>query len=294
MGHNGSQSLQDILKNVAQETLGLLPNLLGQLQSTAAAHTARKYSLETLHRLDPNYCPSYPQPATIRVINEDTLNAAIRLSQSLKVGPPDPRMASPHVAILNFANRHKPCGGFLNGRIAQEEALCYRSSLALSLNRNLYPLSGQEALYSPYVLIFRHDMAHGHRIMGEAPPRNLPVVSAVTIAALYRPKIYTFNLRGGIQQPIFEKDEDRNITKNKMRLALRIAARNGHRSLVLGAFGCGVYANPPEDVAHCWLEVLREMEFHGNWWREVWFAVYDPKQEGNYEIFQKVLAGKRV
>lgn len=294
MGYSGAQSLQDTLRNVAQETLGLLPNLLSQLQATAAAHAARKYSLESLHRLDPNYCPSYPQPATIRVINEDTLNAAIRLSQSLGKGAPDPRMVSPHVAILNFANRYKPCGGFLNGRLAQEEALCYRSSLALSLDGKHYPLSGQEALYSPYVLIFRHDMAHGHRIMKEVPPKNLPIVSAVTIAALYRPKIHTFRLRGGIEQPVFAKDEDRSITKNKMRLALRIAAHHSHRSLVLGAFGCGVYANPPEDVAHCWLEVLREKEFHGNWWREVWFAVFDPRNEGNYEIFQKVLAGKRV
>ncbi|KAM0417478.1 hypothetical protein ACHAPT_012542 [Fusarium lateritium] len=288
-----SQNLQDTLRGVAQETLGLLPTLLDTLQTSAAARTARKYTLENAHRLDPNYCPSYPQPATIRVINEDTLNAAIRLSQSLSAGPPDPRMATPHVAILNFANRRNPCGGFRNGRMAQEEALCYRSSLALSLDSKHYPLSGREALYSPYVVVFRHDMAHGHRIMKEVPVHNLPVVGAITIAALYRPEIRTFKLRGR-DQPGFAKDSDRTITKNKMRLSLRIAARHGHRSIVLGAFGCGVYANPPEDVAHCWLEVLREKEFQGNWWREVWFAVFDPKNDGNYEVFQQVLSGKRV
>jgi uncharacterized protein (TIGR02452 family) len=79
-----------------------------------------------------------------------------------------------------------------------------------------------------------------------------------------------------------------------MRLALRIAATNGHGMLVLGALGCGVYANPPGEVANCWLEVLREAEFRGNWWREVCFAVYDPKNEGNFAVFERVLAGKKV
>lgn len=81
-----------------------------------------------------------------------------------------------------------------------------------------------------------------------------------------------------------------------MRLALRMAASHGKRSLVLGAFGCGVYANPPEDVAQCWLEVLQDDEFRlaGNWWRDVCFAIYDPKGEGNYDVFRRVLDGQKV
>jgi hypothetical protein len=40
---------------------------------------------------------------------------------------------------------------------------------------------------------------------------------------------------------------------------LRLAAYSHHRSLVLGALGYGaLYGNPPEDVAHCGLEVVRE------------------------------------
>jgi hypothetical protein len=40
--------------------------------------------------------------------------------------------------------------------------------------------------------------------------------------------------------------------------------------------------------------VLRENEFAGNWWRKVWFAVYDPKQEGNFDTFHRVLHGQQV
>jgi uncharacterized protein (TIGR02452 family) len=79
-----------------------------------------------------------------------------------------------------------------------------------------------------------------------------------------------------------------------MRLALRIAAFNKHSMLVLGALGCGVYANPPAEVAKCWLEVLKEDEFRGNWWHKVHFAVYDSKNEGIFETFRQILDGEEV
>jgi hypothetical protein len=188
--------------------------------------------------------------------------------------------------------------------MAQEEALCYRSSLALSLNKKHYPLERDQALYSPYVLIMREDIPSGHRL-SSLPPRDLPVVSALTIAALRNPPVRVFHNVPCTNQlcrsnsvvydkRVFAHDRDRDLTKAKMRLGLRMAAKNKHDILVLGALGCGVYGNPPEDVANCWLEVLREDEFSGNWWREIWFAIFDPKNEGNFEIFHQVLDGRGV
>ncbi|KAK7432100.1 hypothetical protein QQZ08_001390 [Neonectria magnoliae] len=304
-------SQRETLKATAQETRRVLPGLLNELNTTKQASRALKYSFDSLPRLHPDLCPAYPQPATIRVLNDDTLNAAIRLSRSGQQSGQDPNAdADQHAlqpAVVNFANRHSPGGGWLNGALAQEEALCYRSSLALSLNRKEhYPLATSEALYSPYVLVVREDMASGHRI-SPAPASHLPVVSVLTVAALHRPQVEVFECKGrdgraacsGSPPPktrkkVFARDRDRDLTKCKMRLSLRMAAKHGHGMLVLGAFGCGVYGNPPEDVAHCWLEVLREDEFSGNWWREVWFAVYDPKDEGNFGIFAQVLEGEQV
>ncbi|KAJ4111459.1 hypothetical protein NW768_011813 [Fusarium equiseti] len=289
----------------ARETLGVLPDLLKELGTKDKAEAATKYSFESLHHLHPNMCPSFPLPATIKVVNSDTLNAAIELS-SLSYGnfPGSVRGSKPPL-VVNFANRHSPGGGWLNGAMAQEEALCYRSSLAMSLNKRLYPMQRNEAIYSPYVLIMRKDLASGHEIM-DVPASDLPVVSAVTVAALHKPPVKTLNVKSQVeyeykssgsdkvQKRVFAHDRDRDTTKAKMRLCLRMAAVNRHDMLVLGALGCGVYSNPPEDVAHCWLEVLRENEFSGNWWREVWFAVFDPKGEGNCEVFQKVLDGHEV
>lgn len=292
---------KETLKATAKETLNVLPALLARLRRTEAASSSTKYSTLTMRRLDPNHCPSYSQPATIKVINEDTLNAAIQLSNLIQSSGDDPQLNNPRPLIISFANDQKPGGGWLNGQIAQEEAICYRSSLARSLHHRHYPLAWDEVIYSPYVLVVREDMAQGHRLY-RGSTETLPVVSCLTVAALRKPKVHTFvpngasyGLRARLpEKQVFESDKDRSITKAKMRLTLRTAAVRGHHSLVLGALGCGIYANPPEDVAHCWLEVLREDEFAGNWWREICFAVYDPKNEGNYEVFNKVLSGKQV
>jgi uncharacterized protein (TIGR02452 family) len=50
-------------------------------------------------------------------------------------------------------------------------------------------------------------------------------------------------------------------TKEKIRTILRIAGKYKHNCLVLGAFGCGAYANPPNHMAELFKEVLFENEF---------------------------------
>ncbi|KAJ5215001.1 hypothetical protein N7468_010680 [Penicillium chermesinum] len=343
------------LRETSQETLDLLPALLNRLNTACEARQSKKVSFHSLRRLHSQDCPRFPSPATIKVINEDTLNVAVRLFASAQTQRPGPSASRPRPSscplIVNFASHRKPGGGWLNGALAQEESICYRSSLALSLDRTDYPLGLDEAIYSPYALVMRGDLASGHNLLmsPSTPPETLPVISTVSIAALYRPRLRTIPLNPALRRPhsngrherhgsgghrsfgghshphghrnsgsqrrvpprshsaspaissshphtrqVFERDRDRNLSKAKMRLVLRLAATNGHEMLVLGAFGCGVYANPPAEIAHCWLEVLREPEFCGNWWREVYFAVYDPKDEGNFAIFQRVLAGKKV
>ncbi|SPO05599.1 uncharacterized protein DNG_08286 [Cephalotrichum gorgonifer] len=285
--------LPGALRETAQETCEVLVDLLHELGTEKLARHCDKYSPDSLTRLHPDSCPSYPEPATIKVINDDTLNAAIKLSKSAQNVDGNLPPASLRPAVVNFANSRSPGGGWLNGAMAQEEAICYRSSLAMSLSNNHhYPLAKDEGLYSPYVLVIRDDLASGHRLYS-GHPAGFPVVSALTIAALNKPQIRIFR-RHSADKLVFAQDRDRDATKGKMRLALRMAARHGHANLVLGALGCGVFDNPPEDVAHCWLEVMREDEFSGNWWRKVWFAVYDPKGEGNFGIFDRVLSGRKV
>jgi hypothetical protein len=296
------------LRAVSKETRAVLPGILSQLPSIDADE-AEVIFLDRLVPLQANECPKRTPTGkvTVRIVNDDSFNVAIALG-SAKGG------ASGRVAVLNMASPSSPGGGWLNGAMAQEESLCYRSSLSLSLHRRYYPWKQRMGLYTADVVVIRGDMASGHRLLApEVAAADLPVVSVISIAALRGPEtrmerapITTTALaESGVSeageeetitkpsQPrtVYASDAARRLTKDKMRLCLRAAARRGHGLLVLGALGCGAFGNPPEEVARCWREVLREGEFAGGWWEEVWFAVLDGRGEGNLGVFEEVLGG---
>ncbi|KAH7401438.1 hypothetical protein BKA66DRAFT_405246 [Pyrenochaeta sp. MPI-SDFR-AT-0127] len=200
------------------------------------------------------------------------------------------------VAVLNLASERSPGGGWHNGALAQEECLCYRSSLYLSLHRRYYPLPSLSAIYSPSVVLIRDAMSRGHGLLTPYElPENLPVTSVISVAALRRPPLTD-------DRKFYRNAGLRAETKRKIRVTIRVAALKGHTKIVLGAMGCGVFANPPKEVAECFLEVLRENEFQGGWWEEVAFAVLDNVKgpqggkdgEGNFGVFYRVLDGQVV
>ncbi|KAF5018698.1 hypothetical protein F66182_9312 [Fusarium sp. NRRL 66182] len=282
------------LAAVAKETRTVLPDILAQLPNIRASRsellTDGTSTLPPLQALEcPRRAPS--GKTSIRIINDDSFNAAISLAASK--GP-----SSGRVAVLNMASHVSPGGGWLKGARAQEEALCYRSSLSLSLHRRYYPWKQRMGVYTPDVVILRSDQDSGHKLlMPDVKVEDLPVVSVLSIAALRAPPLTTIiehTPAGPASRKVFAKPTDRELAKIKMRLCLRMAARRDHGLLVLGALGCGAFRNPPKEVALCWLEVLSEPEFQGGWWEEVWFAVLDRRGEGNLEIFEEVLGGIQV
>ena len=61
-------------------------------------------------------------------------------------------------------------------------------------------------------------------------------------------------------------------TAEKIRNMLRIMHKKGHRHLVLEAFGCGVFANPPKLIAGIFKKIFLEEEFRGQF-KTVYFAI---------------------
>jgi uncharacterized protein (TIGR02452 family) len=275
-----------MLRSVAKDTLKQLPAILGEVPYLKALDSVM-YDSRNLPVLDQATCPRVG-PATISVINRDTFDAALDLMAR--------EAPKGRVAVLNFASHRNPGGGWLNGSTAQEECLCYRSSLALSLHSRYYPWKMNQGLYTRDVIIIR--TAEHELLVPPIAPADLPVVSVLSIAALHHPKISDVDVveAGVVRKKTMMVAKDRGITKAKLRMTLRMAAVNGHRNLVLGALGCGVFANPPEDAADCWKEVLQEPEFAGGWWNHIWFAVLDTgnQADGNFAIFKRVLEGLKV
>ena len=275
-----------MLAHTAAETKALLPNLLKTTPKVPAEGVL--YHPGNLFRLHPRSCPKLPQTA-IRVLNTDTIDAAIDLST-----PRVFQLPKKPVLVLNMANAHRGGGGWLHGSLAQEEAMCYRSSLSFTLKNKYYPLPEAGGIYSPTVVVIRENRSSGHALMDLTKPDDLPVYSCVSVAAICGPAIQKD--AGGNER--YGRVGDRDTMKEKMRVVLRVAAIKGHRALVLGALGCGAFANPRGEVVECWKEVFLESEFQGGWWEQVVFAVMESggKKDGedNYGVFHQRLDGMMV
>lgn len=406
------------LAAIAKETQETTPTIASGLPHLDTTKSD-KLDLTTTPALDAAKCPRFriaralsTYGTTVRVFNQDSFDAAIAMPATVLSMPETSRrnptqvverdildllkadaaspdnldpLTAPRVAVLNMASDRNPGGGWLKGAAAQEEALCYRSTLAASLHRDMYPMPRRTGHYTRDVVIIRESANDGHTLMVPGTPlEHLPVVSALSVAGLRRPDVKGIGKEAAevaaefpegstgmapkaaqqgsaIEQDmagemanlelaaeltnlepepadnaaalkriqrveskskaektninkkdkndknkakntniplkglvVFANPADRVLTKDKMRLCLRMAAIKGHTMLVLGAIGCGAFRNPPREIANCWLEVLSETEFAGGWFKEIWFAVYDKRKEGNFEIFNDVFDGKVV
>lgn len=174
-------------------------------------------------------------------------------------------------AILNFASHKNPGGMFIKGSRAQEECLCHESFLYNvldkmwdeyyhwnneHLNRGLYVNRG---LYSPNV-VFEHDM-------------KISKFDVITCAAPNKKAAQKY-------QNVSDKENSLALY-SRIRFVLDIARDNEVETLILGAYGCGVFGQDAEEVAQIFKELLPYYDF-----KKVIFAI--PQGNGNFEKFVKV------
>jgi len=201
----------------------------------------------------------------VQITNETTLGAARRfVSEGLRP------------LALNFANGAFPGGGFLGGARAQEEVLCRSSALFQTLvddamyaehRRRGRPDSTDWVIYSPDVPVFRSDV--GTEL--ESPWQ----LNSVTCAAPYAPDI---------GQP-----ESGDLLRQRIGRVLAVARAYSHRALVLGAWGCGAFANDPGLTAVDFRNAL-DGEFAGAF-SDIVFAITDWSPERRFiGPFRRVFA----
>ena len=110
-------------------------------------------------------------------------------------------------------------------------------------------------------------------------------LSFIAVAALRRFADREMNLK-----PMTDSEIDRTLSK--MRTIFRIGLYQGHDALVLGAFGCGAFKNPPSQIAELFKKVMDSPEFR-NKYRKIVFAVFDDHNSltngvSNYDAFKEV------
>jgi uncharacterized protein (TIGR02452 family) len=202
------------------------------------------------------------RPTRVEVVNASTLEAARRLVDE-----------GHRPAALNFASAKNPGGGFLSGARAQEESLARASALYACLAGNpMYEshrasrdaLYTDYAIYSPDVPVFRDDD-------GTLLERPYPC-AFITAPAV--------NAKVVLERDRSRRGEVREAMRRRVGKVLVIAAHHGHEALVLGAWGCGVFGNDPQEVADLFREALAA-SFRGAFARVV-FAVLDGSEERRF------------
>lgn len=180
-------------------------------------------------------------------------------------------------AILNFASYKNPGGFFLGGSPAQEEALCHESNLypillafensyyatnRKTLNRSLYT---DAAIYSPLVT-FEHN--------GETKE-----IDVLTCAAP--------NFRSAHKYKNVGAPENEAIFRQRIRFMYNIAECNGVETLILGAWGCGVFGQHPGITCQLMLNELTQNYVQIP---HIYFAIPNPDgRQPNFIQFEKTM-----
>ncbi|CAG7963754.1 unnamed protein product [Penicillium nalgiovense] len=262
----------DVIATTKEATIEILAKT--ELEGTRFGYIANKWTASVLDSKSVDY-PNLR--AAVRVVAGDTYDRALEMREA---GSDTDHMP---VCVLNFANAYNPGGGWLNGARAQEEQLCYRSTLIDTLHTRFYPMGDLECLYSPNVIVFRNSVDKEYSFMSaDDKLHQNPTVSVISMAARNKPALVKAD---GLT---YKDESQRHLMIAKMQLILRTAAHNNHRRLVLGALGCGAFRHPAQEVADCWYEVLMKEEFKG-WFETIYFVIRDSPAENNLQVFQETL-----
>ena len=175
-------------------------------------------------------------------------------------------------AVLNFASYRHAGGGFINGSMAQEEALCHASFLynVLCGYPDYYEWNGKNynkgiylnrALYSPNIFFFDKNY------------ETYVSADVITCAAPNRSML--------LKDGRFSEKENEEALKDRIRFIRDICDNESVDILIAGAYGCGVFAQKPEVVARFFRGCFSDTKV-----KRVIFAV---PPDRNYPPFEREL-----
>jgi uncharacterized protein (TIGR02452 family) len=275
------------LKNAARQTLSLIE--AGEYTAPSGAvlsiSSAQAAAVEGTRLYTPDQLPALRRrtgrgaPPRVQVTDETTQVAAQRLT--LGEGVED-------LVLLNFASARNPGGGFLNGARAQEEDLCRCSGLypCLVTQMTYYQVNRAQSsliytdhmIYSPGVPFFQ--------VRGRGAYLERPFTASVITAPAPNagPILRSDPGAGPLIREAFER---------RWANVLAVARDRGHRTVLLGAWGCGAFGNDPavaSDALAVWLD---NGHFSGDFDRLVLAIPGQGKRSrANLEVFRERLGGR--
>jgi len=230
----------------------------------------RPDDFDTLESKSKEFIKNNNFKTSIEITNESTIEAVIRQAFDNKI------------ACLNFASAKNPGGGFLNGSQAQEESLARATGLypcieqmkeMYSFNKNL-----KTCLYSNYMIFSKQVPVI--RDTNDNLLDNFCKVSIIT-----SPAVNTGVVKQREPENIASIE---NVMRDRISMIFNVALINQVETLILGAWGCGVFQNDPEMIALLFADQLNGK--YKNAFKKVVFAILDNPKKSTVEQFNKVFS----
>ncbi|TAE72999.1 MAG: TIGR02452 family protein [Bacteroidetes bacterium] len=202
----------------------------------------------------------------IKVTTETTLEACKRIYANDK-----------KIFCLNFASAKNEGGGFLGGAQAQEESLARSSALYPCLTKfhhDFYHLHKEQKnsyytsnmIFSSDVPVFKDDDGI---LLDNFYSVSFLTSPAVNVGSLKQNQL----LKNDSQK--YDEEKYEKLMLQRLENLLTIAYVYGYESLVLGAWGCGVFQNDPKKVAQLFASLLtKNNAIFKNRFKNIVFAIY--------------------
>ena len=204
---------------------------------------------------------SHVNKTIIKVIQSDSVSAIFKEQGDI---------------VMNFASHISPCGGYIDGSMAQEEALASESNLYNVLSNIPDFYNGirweDDAMVNPDIVFVRENkniIADQCSLLSYNTSCNV-----ITCAAVDRNYFHNFYTSEALDLMMVSSIDN----------ALAAASTLGNgKTLITGAFGCGVFENDATFVAEVFKRFLSTK--YENVFLKVVFAVPDTE---NYQKMAKV------
>ncbi|SHF36578.1 TIGR02452 family protein [Seinonella peptonophila] len=269
---------------IAAETLEILMN--GSYKTNSGDTVTIYHELANSKRESILYRPNKTSLINTQLHAQKKLNQLIEITEETTLAAAYRLVVKEDMTktiCLNFASAKNPGGGFKGGSQAQEESLVRASGLydciaqmseMYDYNRKLRTcLYSDYRIYSPRVPVFRDDL---DRLLDEPYQVSFITAPAVNAGVVRNRESYNIDLIQGTME-------------ERIRKILAIAIEREYKAIILGAFGCGVFRNHPEDVAEYFKKVLVDEGYY-KYFDKIVFAIYDrSKNKGHLNAFKRVL-----
>ena len=151
--------------------------------------------------------------------------------------------------LLSSAEIDAPGGSVEDGGAGQEECCFRRSDYFRHLDKKkMYPLVGSQVIYSQDVEFIKANESTGNRMLDHSVKLDIVAVSAIR-----NPQLNSTHSN-------YAFDEDYRIMTQKVDMMFRTAQHYSHDCLILSAFGCSEYGNPPRSVVQIFRTAIKKWD----------------------------------